>query len=253
MSLDFAKRGNWTEQEPQLYLQGLFDEASTQKHPLGTRRRISDGREFIYVKMGATNAVAGSIYQGVAPVVANHANLAITANANIGDKAVSITMGDSTLANTANALAEGYLWINTGAGNGHAYKIKSHAAIAANANGNIALYDKLRANIAAASSKASVLKHPCKDVIVHPSPPTQTPVGAATFIVTANYYAWLQCKGPAAVEVDGTVVNGDGVRCSANVDGAVEPSANGTETEYHVGVVMCNSANDHWCLVNLNL
>lgn len=246
--------GEFTETNPKLFVQGLYETSATQKHRLGTIRKLGDGREFIYAKNGAANTVAGSIYQGVAPVVANHANLAITANANVGAREVSITMGDSTLANTANALAEGYLWINTGAGNGHCYKIKSHAAIAANANGNMALYDKLRANIAAATSKASIMPHPCRAVVIHGSPPTGDIVGVATQIVLANYYAWFQTRGPCAVEVEGTVVNGDIVITSETVDGACGPGANGaSEEEYPVGICIANSANDHWALIDLKL
>lgn len=254
MSLAFDKRGDWIEENPQLYLQGLFEESSTQKHPLGTIRRLSDGREYIYVKNGAANTVAGAIYQAEAGDMANIGNLAITANANVGDKEVSITVGTTTLANTANAFAEGWLHISTGAGNGHAYKIKSHAAIASAGTGNMVLYDKLRANIAAATSKATITKHQCKSVVIHPSPPTAAIIGAAPAIYTANYYCWLQKRGPAAVEVEGTVVNGDIVICSETVDGTVGPGANGaSEEEYPVGVCMCNNANDHWALIDLKL
>lgn len=242
------------EQDPKSFVQGLFEESSTQKQRLGTIRKLSDGREFVYAQMGAANAVAGAVYQGVAPVVANHANMAVTANAAVGAREVSITMGDSTLANTANALAEGFLWVNTGAGNGCAYKIKSHAAIAANANGNIALYDKVRIALTAATSKVSVMQHPCKAVIIHPSPPTGAIVGVAPQVITANYFAWLQRRGPCAVEVEGTVVNGDSVICSETVDGTVGPGANGaSEEEYPVGVCIANSANDHWALIDLKL
>lgn len=242
------------EESPKTFVQGLYEQSSTQKHRLGTIRRLSDGREFIYAKAGAANTVAGNIYQGVAPDVANHANLAITANAAVGAREISITMGDTTLANTANALAEGFLWINTGAGNGCAYKIRSHAAIAANANGNIAIYDKVRVAIAAATSKASVMKHPCKDIIIHGSPPTGAIIGVSPYVVTANYFAWFQKKGPCAVEVEGTVVNGDVVICSETVDGTVGPGANGaSEEEYPVGVCIANNANDHWALIDLKL
>lgn len=254
MSLAFDKRGDWIEENPQMYLQGLFEESATKKHPLGTTRKLSDGREFIYVKVGGTATVAGQLYQARVPVIANEANLAVTANANIGDKELSITMGDSTLANTANALTDGYIWVSTGASNGHAYKIKSHAAIAANANGNIALYDKIRdANVAAATSKVSLVPHPCYAVIVKPATKaTATMVGVAPMVITANYFGWLQKKGPCAVEVDGTVIAGDKV-ISRSAAGCVSPITANTEVDAEVGVCIANNANDHWALVDLRL
>lgn len=253
MSLDSAKRGDWVEDGPQLFLQGLFEQSSTKKHPLGTVRRLSDGREFIYCKAGAANIAAGVLVQSAVVDSANVANLAVTAVANVGDKSIAFTMGDSAAANTANAYQDGYAYINTGAGNGCLYKIKSHAAIAANANGTLYLYDKLRSNISNATSKISLIKHPCDAVIVHPSPPTASLIGATTFPVTTAYYFWAQKKGPATVLFNGTVVNGDAVIASSAVDGSVMPSANGQETEAQVGMCIANNANAHWGTVLLNI
>jgi len=241
----------YIEETPKSFVQGLFEESSTAKHPLGTTRRLSDGREFIYCKMGAANAVAGSVYQGRVPVIANEANMAVTVAGTIGDRSIAFTMGDSTLANTANALAEGFVWVSTGAGNGHCYKVKNHAAIAANAGGTLYLYDKLRANIATATSKISIVPNPCSGVIQAVANVTAVPVGVATFIVTTAYYAWLQKTGPCAVETDGTVVAGDTVICSAAAAGTVQPAANGTEMYFQVGKCIANNANDHWSLIDL--
>lgn len=253
MSLDSAKRGNWEEDGPALFIQSLFDQSSTKKQALGTVRRLDDGREFIYCQAGAANIAAGVLVQSAVVDTANVANLAVTAVANVGDKSIAFTMGDSAAANTANAYKDGFVYTNTGAGNGTAYKIKSHAAIAANANGTLYLYDKLRANVSNATTKISLIKHPCAGVIVHPSPPTASIVGATTYPVTANYYFWAQRKGPAVVLFNGTVVNGDACIPSNAVDGSVMPSANGQETEAQVGMCIANNANAHWGMVMLNI
>jgi hypothetical protein len=239
----------FTEETPKSFVQGLFEESTTQKQRLGTVRRLSDGREFVYAQMGATNAVAGQVYQARVPVIANEANLA-AANANVGDRVANVTMGDTTLANTANALAEGYLWASSGGANGHAYKIKSHPAIAANANGLITLYDKLRSSNWA-TTKVSLVPHPCKAVIVAVANLTAVPVGVATFVVTANSYCWLQTKGPCAVETDGTVIAGDKV-VIGSANGTVMPEGvNGVAAP--LGICIANNANDHWSLIDLKL
>jgi len=253
------------EEMPTVWPQGLFEESSVQKCKLGQERKLSDGRVFVYVKNGATAMVAGQVYQSQVCDVANTANLAITANANIGEREITVTLGNSTAANTANAYADGYIYISTGAGNGTTYKIKSHAAIAANANGTFKLYDKIRsANIAAATSKASLFPDKFNGVIVHPSPPTSGLVGVATFAVTANYYAWLQKKGPCAVENDA----GSGAALTPGAEVYASPAANGcitgqvsnanfivgmTTAMYPVGRCLANNANDHWALVDLDI
>lgn len=240
---------------PKTWIQGLFEESSTQKHKLGVRRALADGREYIYIQAGAANLDPGKLVQARAIVAANEANLAVANVANAVANAVrvlTVTVGDTTLANTANALAEGYITICDGTGQGYCYKIKDHPAIAANAAGNFTLYDKVRANLTTA--KVTLHPHPCKGAIVHPSPPTAALLGVPMFTVTANYYAWIQAKGPAAVLANGTLVIGDTCIASASVDGSVSPSANGSETEAQVGMVMAiGTADLDYATVNLNL
>jgi len=243
------------EETPKSFVQGLFEESVTQKQRLGVVRKLSDGREFVYVKNGAANLAAGHLVQNPVVDLANVANLAVTA-ANVGDRIVSVTPVTPVAgSNEANAFAEGYLHINTGPANGMAYKIKSHGAFTANTAAEITIYDKLRSANLTTSSKASLTKAKGRDVVVHPSPPTSALVGVATFPVTANYYAWLQKTGPCAVEVDVSVVNGDALKASASVDGCVTTIAanGGFETEVVVGQCLANNANDHWALIDLNL
>jgi hypothetical protein len=247
--------GEFLEDTPRTFAQGLFEESATQKHPLGTIRRLSDGREFIYCQMGGAAGVAGSLYQSIAADVANSGNLAVTAAANIGSRSISFTLGNSGLMATANSCSEGFAHINVGASNGMAYKIKSHAAIVANAGGTVVLYDKVRnANIATATSKVTITPNRCKSVILTTgSNNTGTLVGVAIVPSTAAYYVWLQKRGECAVEVDGTVVVGGAVFPAAN-DGTVGPGANGTtEAFFPVGICMVPNANDTWALIDLRL
>ncbi len=242
------------EETPQTWIQGLFEESSTQKYKLGTRRRISDGREFIYGHAGASNLAVGKLMQASLPDTANTANLAVTNVANAVANAVrqiTVTNGDHALANTANAYAEGYVAIQDGTGLGYLYKIKNHPAIAANANGVFTLYDKLRANLT--NAHVTLIKHPCEGILIHASPPTAGLVGVTLDNVTANYFAWFQTKGPASVLVQGTLVIGDTCIADATTDGAVGPSANGQETEIQVGRVIDIGANGEYGIVDLNL
>jgi hypothetical protein len=249
----------FVEVDPKTFVQSLFEQSSTQKQRLGTIRRLSDGREFIYGQAGGANIAVGVLCQGAVHDVANHGNIAVT-NANANDTSVTVTLSD--LAATANMYAEGYLHISnsTTAGKGYAYKVKSHPAANANANLVIQLYDYLRANLTTAF--VTLCRHPAKALIIHPSPPTQALVGATVIPVTANYYAWFQRRGPAAVLANGTLVAGDHVAPSASVDGSVSPAnslnANSNADcpgllEQRVGKVLTVNADGHYALIDLNL
>jgi hypothetical protein len=243
----------YMEETPKTWIQGLFEESATQKHPLGCVRKLADGREFVYAKMGATVANQGSLYQGEAFVVANAGNLAVTANAAKGERAISFTLGNTDILTVANEGAEGYIHVsgaNLADGGGHAYKIKNHAAIVANANGTVYLYDKIRANIAAATSKISITKNPYKDVVkTTGTDATGAIAGVATSNVTANYFCWLQKRGPCAMEVCGTFIVGDVVTPGAN-DGSAGISA---ANQVPIGSVMANNADASFALIDLKL
>jgi hypothetical protein len=243
--------GAFKEQTPKSFVQSLFDESSTQKQKIGTICRLADGREFVYGQAGGANIAVGVICQGAVHDVANHGNLAV-ANANAEATAITVTLGD--LLATANMYAEGFLHFNTGTGAGYAYKIKSHPAANANANLVVTLYDPLRLTLATA--KGTLSRHPAAAAVIHPSPPTQTLVGATIIPVTANYYAWFQKKGPACVLANGTLVAGDRAYTSTAVDGAVSPSSGNAvdmALEQFVGHVITVNANAHYAIINLNL
>lgn len=255
MAVQDAKVANWSEVNPKFFAQGLYEASNTQKHPLGTVRELSDGRVFVYAQLAA-NTNVGVLCQGAAHDVANHGNIAVANNANVGSRIANVTLSD--LLATANMYAEGYLHINTPVANGggFAYKIKNHPAAAANAALSLQLYDAIRANIHSAASKATLCKHPCKDVIIHPSPPTQSLVGVTTANITANQYCWLQKKGPGVVLANGTLVAGDRVYASPAIDGAVSPTSTNEVTdalEQYVGSVLTVNANAHYALVDLNI
>jgi len=242
---------SFMEAAPKTFLQGLYEESSTQKHPLGTKRVLSDGREYIYVQNGGANLAAGFLAQAPIGDVANTANLAIAANAAAGNKAIYITNGDHDLLGTANAFAEGWIWVNTGSGViGDLYKIRGHAAIAANAAGWINLYDTIRTALTT-SHKVSVRPNAYKGVLLDAG--TAVIVGAAFMDLTANYYGWLQLRGPCALSTDGTVVLMNRVYNSA---GEIIPStANGNDMSKlcYIGKVISVNANDHASLVMLEL
>lgn len=222
----------FTDMNPKIMSQGLYEISATQKHPLGTKWDLSDGRSFVYAKNGAVALVAGVGVAAEAPDAA-HDELALTA-ASIGQQYIIATLGAS--ATTANEYAEGYIRLNKGTLLGYNFKIKDHAANAGSLACQFNLYESLP--IAITDEEGSIVKHPCKDVVIHPSPNVTALVGVTIGAVTANYYCWLQTKGPAAVLGEGTLVIGQGIKPSATTDGAFTVKAEADTTECVVGQVI---------------
>jgi len=239
----------YQEDHPKLFLQSLFETSVTQKHPLGTIRRLTDGREYIYFENAGTNLAVAKCIQGPAEE-ANHSNIAIANTANIGLRAVNVTLSDANV--VANQYAEGFLHVQSNVAVGYMYKIKNHPAANANANLTVTFYDKIRGVNLANTCYATLTKHPCKDVIVTAATATQRIIGVPTGIVLANYFAWAAKKGPCCVLVAGTLVAGDMAYEAAN--GAVgPPTANVVPTQQYVGRVLQIGANAAYGIIDLDL
>lgn len=179
--------------------QDLFVSSATQKMPLGTRGRTKDGRVFIYGQAGASDTVAGTLYQGPAPI-ANH--LANTPPAvAIGATSFSYTPGAT--AGAANLYAEGFMQVDTTPGQGYTYSVSGHAAITASTAFTLYLNDAIQVALTT-SSRVGLIHNPYKNVIQIPTTSTGTVVGASTYILTATQYGWLQTWGPCSLLINGT-------------------------------------------------
>lgn len=194
-----------------------YAESSTQEFPLGTK--LEYGEEvYRYALCGGTGVEIGALVQAVVPL-AGHINEVCGSEA-VGDTVIAFTPNTQTTDDlAANELARGYIFIYDGAGEGAKYLIKSHPAIVGAVSGDLTLYDPIR--IATAGLVATVIHNKFYKFLIHPAPPTAVPVGWTVAAVTADYYCWLQTKGPLCALIDGTVVMGEIARPSEDDDGAV--------------------------------
>jgi hypothetical protein len=243
----------FSEQNPKLLVQGLYDESATQKHRLGTRIRLSDGREFVYTQAGASNLLPGKVNVSPAPVT-NHTNCALSAAAVLGATTIIPTLGAT--AATLNQYAEGFAYFNddgAATGEGQCYKVKSSPVNAGSLAASVVLYDELR-EVTTTASEVSLIANPYDGVLVAPATTlTGAPVGVATFTVTALYYFWMQVFGPCPVLTEGTLVLGQNAQVSLTTAGSVGPVAETSSVEPVIGHVLSVNATTEYSLIFLRL
>lgn len=174
--------------------QGIFEQSSTPKHPLGTRLQIG---ERVYYYCYATGALSpGKVMASVAKKFTDA--LADTAHA-IGTRKVTIT---ASAAIAAGELDEGYITIKSGTGAGEFYKIKRTPVIASSAAGVIELYDGLNTAWATADTKLDLTTSTFK-VLTAVTAAVSMPVCVPNVAISTLNYFWGQTWGPCSVLIDG--------------------------------------------------
>ena len=184
--------------------QGIYEESSTQKAPLGSSLEFDDGRKFRYTKGGAAIAIAA--------VVANDTSVGLFAEADnfttvatAGDREFTMTGGGSEFNTTAEFYAGSYILFTGGTGEGQYYRIKDHTT-ASSDKITFSLYDKL---VTAPDGTTDIIitGGPYQQVLTADgtSPSTATDshaVGVAPIAVSSGYYFWAQTKGICSVKAD---------------------------------------------------
>lgn len=218
----------------------LYKSSATVSADLGALGVTGDGREFRYVKAGASALVPGTLQQAPA-VTANLQDVTVTAATAAGATEISFTISSTTI--TANSLDGGIVAISDNDGQGQVARIASH-----NSGTITTLTLKLEDPLAIATSSTSqacILPNPYNGVIINPTTPTNKPVGVAISAIPAGYYGWIQTKGIVSCLNDSNTAVGLAVAPSGAVAGAVKTGATtldsigsaaqaGVDTEYRL-------------------
>lgn len=201
--------------------QTVFSSSTVALHALGSKRYTKDGRGFRYVKAGASALVVGNAIQ-TRVEDADHDNVAVRATA-AGATELLITAGSGGGALDANEYADGYAVIDTTPGLGYVYRISSHAAITASANGSLFLDPEDAVQVAlTTSSKVTLVANPYDKVIQHPvTTASGACVGGAVYPIGAAEFGWIQCEGAGAALIAGTPAVGQPVTSVGAVAGAL--------------------------------
>lgn len=129
--------------------QGIFEESVTRRAPLGTRRKATGGRYFIYCKAG--EAMTAGQLQIMTAMVANHIDIACVAgdgtSGSVGNRAITVTLGPT--AATSNQYEDGFLHFTDVGPAGRTHMIKRNPAADASATLKIDLYDALLETVGA--------------------------------------------------------------------------------------------------------
>lgn len=196
-----------------------FSVDTTQKLRLGTRAYTSDGRVYHYARMGAVLGVAGSLYQGSAPVAGNLAQT--PAAAAIG--ATQVTISAITTTVTANQYAEGWLQVDTTPGQGQMYGIASHPAATGGAALTLTLYPDEAISVAlTTASRVGLIANPFADTILVPTARTGLICGWPSGPIPIAGFGWMQTWGPVCALINGTPTITAPVVNSATTSGAVD-------------------------------
>lgn len=188
----------------------IYRTTSDKRHPLGTRGYTRDGRAFRYARNGGSALAVGKIIQSEAPQSSLSDDLSVNVGVTSGAEAINITV---TTVTTVNAFAEGYFFVNDGAGEGQMAQIKSHTS----ASTGSTLLDPMNIEFqhgavmttvvstgasGTTDSEVGIVRNPYDKVIIAPATLTATPVGVTPRAVAANYYFWVQTWGPAVAQVN---------------------------------------------------
>ena len=216
-------------------------ETSSQKHVLGTRMILPDGRVYRYSEVGAADIAGGAVVQAPAGTAADDQDKLVAA---VSAGSTTVTLSQS-LTITKDKYKDGYMHINSGTGAGEVYRIKSNTAVSG-ATGCVLTLDEedgLATALTAGSSNCEVglSVNPYSNVIISPTTVTNVAIGVAPTLLTQEYFGWIQTWGPAAVLANAAGVIGQHVRVggASTAGGTEDMDFDGSnENEQLIGVQM---------------
>lgn len=206
--------------------QGIYEESTTPRHPIGTHARLSDGREYVYVcnrssaiatgKLCKFNEVNTAYDLCVVPSQTAPSSVAL------GSTQLDVTLaGSSTIA--ANQFAGEFLNVDDDTGEGTLYKIYGNTAVSAGTAITLTI-EPLR--VAITTSTTVTLVNHYQDVQLADNNATQKIAGVTQIAVSAGsttpVYFWIQRRGLCSVLMNGTPAVGAPLGISLTTGGAVD-------------------------------
>jgi len=176
--------------------------------------------EYRYALSGGT-LIAGQLHESSAIEAAEDDDLVVATTGSVGGTTIGITFGGAV---TENEYADGFLISNVDASAalGWRYRIKSHPAGTTNVTVTIDHEDGFVTEWLAGTAIAGAFKSPWNGIVVSATTAVGPAVGVTVCDIANGSYGWVQTKGPALCQVQGTIGIGLGVMRSNGTAGAVE-------------------------------
>ena len=235
--------------------QGVYEESSSAKHPLGQKLELIDGRAFRYANFDA----ACTVGKLVGPDFSTGGTVEITdgtiATGGAGSKVVTITASGSSgppadfQGVSANDYAGSYLHITDGAGEGFCYRVKTNGAASSDAV-EFTLYDPIITALSSGASDFSLTPSPVNNVHAATAAVDFLVSGVTMVSMTSGYFGWIQTKGVATCLSEGAWAVGQQLTLGDSVAGAAQ--AKDAQTEPIVGYAMAVTANTEYGAIKLN-
>jgi len=246
---------------------------STQRHPLGTRLVLDDGRVFHYALNAGTQLAVGKLCSSPLVDADENVDLVLDAAATTAAKNATLLADMSTASAyvAANRFKDGWMYVNVGTGAGQVVRLNTNDKGGSTADGSLKVYfadeNYLSVALDTSSSKIGLVQNPYMDVIVSPAyaslTATSRPCGVPIATIPASKYFWLQTWGPCPILMGSTPVEGEVVVQGGSSTGAAgevnngyalatSSSAVGGIVDFaQVGVVMSGDADAEYALIFL--
>ena len=240
--------------------QGIYEESSTAKYPLGQKLELIDGRVFRYCNFDAAVTVGKLVGADQSTGAADEISDGTIATGTAGSSVVTLTASGSAGPPAdfegveANDYAGSYLHITDGAGEGFTYRIKSNGAASSDAV-EFTLYDPIVTALSSGATDWAIsasrynnchVTDATQGTIVDPFPTGVTMRG-----ITSGYFAWVQTQGQAMCLADGTITEGNRLTVSDGTNGSVQ--LKDAETEVEIGHALTTVATGEYAPVMLKL
>lgn len=231
--------GNWQiiDHKEAIAEQGIMEESSTQKMPLGYKLSLADGRRFRYCENASVALAAGKLVGS--PLLATQRDDDINAAAVVAIGATSFLFTEAGLGAVAiDDFKDGFAHIMNDTGKGLQYKIKSNTAAVLSADFTVNLYDPIVTALAT-TTDVILTKSLYANLILAPDDVLYI-VGVPTIPVTADFFFWAQSGGLAMVLINGstgtaTTESEWHADVAAGTDGAALGTAGGAGGKQQLG------------------
>ncbi len=204
----------------------VFATATTTGYQFGTRMHVPDGRVFRRAQAGSTTALVVGRTAQTAPSNMLVRDKAVVAWTERLRNIVTISTGDLGGLNgrrlDVGEFNEGLMYVVSGGGAGHVYRINSSGdpdLVNNQLTINLDVVDLI--GFVNTTTRVTLLQNKFKALVIADAPPSAPVIGISPVAVAVDQFFWLQTTGAAAVLQEGVLQTNLPIASSSDAQGAV--------------------------------